>query len=133
MTSARQKLVRLGAPLALLALVSGALVLTTMARANGNIAFSVTRLNTANGDSELDVLVFATGFDAMTGAMKNVNPAGRNGLRLMDVWSAGPRTYLTCAALVPRPARGRKCSLSQLKPCPARPCQGTRRYYRSAT
>lgn len=51
-------------------------------------------LRTADADYELDVLVFATGFDAMTGAMRNINPTGRDGLRLMDVWQAGPRTYL---------------------------------------
>lgn len=51
-------------------------------------------IRTASGDYELDVLVFATGFDAMTGAMKNINPTGRNGVRLMDVWHAGPHTYL---------------------------------------
>ncbi|RII82407.1 NAD(P)/FAD-dependent oxidoreductase [Neopusillimonas maritima] len=43
---------------------------------------------------ELDMIIFATGFDAMTGAMNRINPVGRNGRRLKDEWAAGPRTYL---------------------------------------
>ncbi|MFI8369684.1 flavin-containing monooxygenase [Streptomyces sp. NPDC085466] len=43
---------------------------------------------------ELDALVFATGFDAMTGALDRVDVRGRGGRRLKDDWAAGPRTYL---------------------------------------
>ncbi len=44
---------------------------------------------------ELDVIVFATGFDAMTGAIMAVHPiAGRGGKSLSDVWTNGPKTYL---------------------------------------
>ncbi|MFB6840030.1 flavin-containing monooxygenase [Streptomyces sp. NPDC056361] len=43
---------------------------------------------------ELDALVFATGFDAMTGAVDRVDVRGRGGRRLKDVWGGGPRTYL---------------------------------------
>ncbi|WP_079188219.1 flavin-containing monooxygenase [Streptomyces sp. CB02009] len=43
---------------------------------------------------ELDALVFATGFDAMTGAIDRVDVRGRGGRALRDVWSEGPRTYL---------------------------------------
>ncbi|MEV0452454.1 NAD(P)/FAD-dependent oxidoreductase [Streptomyces sp. NPDC050600] len=43
---------------------------------------------------ELDALVYATGFDAMTGAIDRVDVRGRGGRRLKDVWSGGPRTYL---------------------------------------
>ncbi len=42
----------------------------------------------------LDSLVFATGFDAMTGALLAVDIRGRDGLRLADAWRDGPRTYL---------------------------------------
>lgn len=42
----------------------------------------------------LDVLIFATGFDAMTGALNKINPIGRNGRALRDVWAEGPKTYL---------------------------------------
>ena len=41
-----------------------------------------------------DVLVFATGFDAMTGALTSIDIRGRNGVALKEKWSAGPRTYL---------------------------------------
>jgi cyclohexanone monooxygenase len=41
-----------------------------------------------------DTLVYATGFDAMTGAMTAVDITGRDGLKLKDEWEAGPRTYL---------------------------------------
>jgi cation diffusion facilitator CzcD-associated flavoprotein CzcO/acetyl esterase/lipase len=43
---------------------------------------------------EVDAVVFATGFDAMTGAMVSVDIAGRNGLTLKKAWSEGPKTYL---------------------------------------
>lgn len=42
----------------------------------------------------LDALVYATGFDAMTGALERIDIRGRNGARLKDKWAAGPRTYL---------------------------------------
>lgn len=43
---------------------------------------------------ELDVLVFATGFDAMTGAIVRVDIRGRDGVELADRWADGPLTYL---------------------------------------
>jgi acetyl esterase/lipase len=44
---------------------------------------------------ELDVIVFATGFDAMTGAIMAVHPiTGRGGKSLSQVWAHGPQTYL---------------------------------------
>ncbi|MFD2470356.1 flavin-containing monooxygenase [Amycolatopsis silviterrae] len=43
---------------------------------------------------QLDMLVFATGFDAMTGSLSRIDIRGRNGRTLRDEWSAGPRTYL---------------------------------------
>jgi cation diffusion facilitator CzcD-associated flavoprotein CzcO len=45
-------------------------------------------------EHELDAIVFATGFDAMTGALLQVDLRGREGRRLGDAWWAGPRTYL---------------------------------------
>jgi cyclohexanone monooxygenase len=41
-----------------------------------------------------DVLVYATGFDAMTGSLLKIDIQGRNGQRLHDAWNAGPVTYL---------------------------------------
>ena len=50
---------------------------------------------TVNGrDFEFDAVVFATGFDAMTGTLFNVDIRGRDGLELKTKWAAGPRTYL---------------------------------------
>jgi cyclohexanone monooxygenase len=46
---------------------------------------------------ELDVLVFATGFDAMTGALDRIDIRGRGGRLLRDDWAAGPLTYLGLA------------------------------------
>jgi cation diffusion facilitator CzcD-associated flavoprotein CzcO len=41
-----------------------------------------------------DVLIFATGFDAMTGALTRIDPAGPRGERLRDLWADGPVTFL---------------------------------------
>ncbi|MGK2929601.1 MAG: flavin-containing monooxygenase, partial [Acidimicrobiales bacterium] len=43
---------------------------------------------------EFDAIVYATGFDAMTGAIVNVDITGRDGVRLADKWAQGPETYL---------------------------------------
>ncbi len=42
----------------------------------------------------LDAIVFATGFDAMTGPLLRMDIRGRDGLPLREAWRAGPRTYL---------------------------------------
>ena len=44
--------------------------------------------------TELDTLVIATGFDAMTGALLNIDIRGRGGEQLSTKWHAGPRAYL---------------------------------------
>jgi len=43
---------------------------------------------------EFDSIVFATGFDAMTGTLLKIDIRGRNGATLREKWAAGPRTYL---------------------------------------
>ncbi len=43
---------------------------------------------------EFDAVVFATGFDAMTGSLLRMNIVGRDDLALREKWQAGPRTYL---------------------------------------
>ncbi|WP_127601192.1 flavin-containing monooxygenase [Nitratireductor alexandrii] len=54
-----------------------------------------TGLELENGDAyELDVIIFATGFDAMTGALNRINPKGRGGVPLRQAWAHGPQTYL---------------------------------------
>jgi cation diffusion facilitator CzcD-associated flavoprotein CzcO len=42
----------------------------------------------------VDIIVFATGFDAMTGPVLRMDIRGRDGMALKDVWQAGPRNYL---------------------------------------
>jgi cyclohexanone monooxygenase len=49
---------------------------------------------TTEADYDLDCIVYATGFDAMTGALLRIDIRGRDGLALRDAWAAGPRTYL---------------------------------------
>ncbi len=53
-----------------------------------------TGVQTVDQTQDVDVIVFATGFDAMTGALLAVDIKGRNGESLRDAWAAGPRTYL---------------------------------------
>jgi cation diffusion facilitator CzcD-associated flavoprotein CzcO len=49
---------------------------------------------TTEAEYPLDIIVFATGFDAMTGPMLRMDIRGRDGIALQDVWEAGPRNYL---------------------------------------
>ncbi len=51
-------------------------------------------VRTANASFELDDLVCATGYDALTGAVLNIDIRGRGGLQLSRKWAQGPRTYL---------------------------------------
>ena len=46
---------------------------------------------------EADAIVFATGFDAMTGSLFRIDIRGRAGLPLRAAWDGGPRTYLGLA------------------------------------
>jgi cation diffusion facilitator CzcD-associated flavoprotein CzcO len=46
---------------------------------------------------ELDAIVYATGFDAMTGALSRIDVRGRDGRRLGDEWAAAPTAYLGVA------------------------------------
>jgi cyclohexanone monooxygenase len=51
-------------------------------------------IRTTSGEYDLDILIFATGFDSGTGAMLNVDFTGTGGQALRDKWADGPRTYL---------------------------------------
>jgi cyclohexanone monooxygenase len=51
-------------------------------------------LRTGGREYELDAIVFATGFDAMTGALLKMGIVGRGGRSLAEKWAEGPRTYL---------------------------------------
>jgi cyclohexanone monooxygenase len=57
-------------------------------------AITPTGIRTAAGHHELDMIVYATGFDAMTGALTRIDIRGRGDRPLTDAWAAGPRTYL---------------------------------------
>jgi cyclohexanone monooxygenase len=53
-----------------------------------------TAIRTTTTDHDIDCIVFATGFDAMTGALLRIDIRGRDGLSLAAKWAAGPRTQL---------------------------------------
>src|SRR5215213_2858682 len=53
-----------------------------------------TGIETTDRTFEFDVIVFATGFDAMTGAIVGVDITGKDGATLEDKWAHGPVTYL---------------------------------------
>lgn len=53
-----------------------------------------TGITTSEAHFEIDALVLATGFDAMTGTLAKIDIVGRGGQRLVDDWADGPRTYL---------------------------------------
>lgn len=43
---------------------------------------------------DLDVIIYATGFDGVTGSLDRIDIRGRKGQRLKDAWADGPSTYL---------------------------------------
>jgi cation diffusion facilitator CzcD-associated flavoprotein CzcO len=58
-------------------------------------AITPSGLRTRDGrEHALDIIVFATGFDAMTGPLLRMNIVGRDGLTLDEAWRAGPRNFL---------------------------------------
>jgi len=63
-------------------------------RATPIIGITPKGVRTSDAEYELDVIVFATGFDAMTGPLLQIDIRGRNGLSLKQAWQAGPKTYL---------------------------------------
>jgi cyclohexanone monooxygenase len=56
-----------------------------------------TGIQTSEGHHEFDLIVFATGFDALTGALLRIDIRGRDGRRLQEKWVEGPRAYLGLA------------------------------------
>jgi cation diffusion facilitator CzcD-associated flavoprotein CzcO len=51
-------------------------------------------IETAEGEQELDIVVWATGFDFGTGALRRMGICGRDGVALADHWADGPKTFL---------------------------------------
>ncbi len=53
-----------------------------------------TGIRTSDREYEFDILVYATGFDGVTGAFDRIDIRGPGGVKLRDAWGDGPRTYL---------------------------------------
>jgi cation diffusion facilitator CzcD-associated flavoprotein CzcO len=51
-------------------------------------------IKTSDAAYEFDIIIYATGFDAITGSFDRIDIRGVDGLRLTDKWQAGPQTYL---------------------------------------
>jgi cation diffusion facilitator CzcD-associated flavoprotein CzcO len=51
-------------------------------------------IKTSAAEHAFDMIIYATGFDAITGAFDRIDVRGLGGRRLKDKWSGGPRTYL---------------------------------------
>jgi cation diffusion facilitator CzcD-associated flavoprotein CzcO len=64
--------------------------------ASGQPIARITETGVMTGDvhRDLDVLIFATGYDAMTGSLLRADIRGRGGQRLADAWADGPGNYL---------------------------------------
>ena len=56
---------------------------------------TATGVKTADGEYPLDVIIYATGFDAITGELTRMDLRGEGGVSLKEKWADGPRTYLT--------------------------------------
>lgn len=63
-------------------------------RAEPLVEITSTGVRTEASEVDIDVLVLATGFDAMTGALDRIDIRGRGGAALRDRWAGGPRAYL---------------------------------------
>lgn len=57
-------------------------------------AITPTGVRTSDKSYEVDAIVLATGFDAMTGTLNKMDIRGRNGVTLRSQWQDGPHTYL---------------------------------------
>jgi len=55
---------------------------------------TATGIRTVSSFYEVDIIVLATGFDAVTGAIKRIDIRGRNGVAIRDHWADGPRSAL---------------------------------------
>jgi len=58
------------------------------------VAITESGIDTTDESLDFDAIVFATGFDAMTGALVSVDLEGVDGLTLAEKWTEGPSTYL---------------------------------------
>jgi cation diffusion facilitator CzcD-associated flavoprotein CzcO len=53
-----------------------------------------TGIKTSDAEYAFDIIIYATGFDAITGAFDRIDFQGVDGLKLKDKWKGGPQTYL---------------------------------------
>jgi len=51
-------------------------------------------IKTSDAEYEFDIIIYATGFDAITGSFDRIDIRGVNGLPLKDKWADGPQTFL---------------------------------------
>ncbi|MDP1841733.1 MAG: NAD(P)/FAD-dependent oxidoreductase [Reyranella sp.] len=51
-------------------------------------------IKTSDREYAFDIIIYATGFDAITGSFDRIDIRGAGGLRLKDKWTGGPKTYL---------------------------------------
>ena len=51
-------------------------------------------IRTSEKEFEFDIIIYATGFDAITGSFDKIDLRGAGGVKLKDVWKRGPETYL---------------------------------------
>ena len=51
-------------------------------------------IKTSDKEYEFDIIIYATGFDAITGSFDRIDFRGVDGVRLKDKWKHGPQTYL---------------------------------------
>jgi cyclohexanone monooxygenase len=63
-------------------------------RSHPIVEITPTGVKTTEGEYDVDILVYATGFDAMTGALTRMNITGNDGVDLRDKWVNGPTNYL---------------------------------------
>jgi cation diffusion facilitator CzcD-associated flavoprotein CzcO len=54
-------------------------------------------ITTSKEELEFDMIIYATGFDAVTGSFDAIDIRGLNDAKLSDMWKTGPKTYLGMA------------------------------------
>ncbi len=63
-------------------------------RGTGIERFTPTGVRAEGVDYNLDTIIFATGFDAMTGSVTRIRITGKGGQTIQQKWAEGPKTYL---------------------------------------
>ncbi|HEX5527940.1 MAG TPA: cyclohexanone monooxygenase, partial [Methylomirabilota bacterium] len=58
------------------------------------VSVTPTGIATSDAQRDFDMIIYATGFDAVTGAFDRIDIRGVGGRRLREKWAEGPRTYL---------------------------------------